>query len=96
MVYASRSFTKAETQKEETLASTLACEHFSDYILEKLVEIEADHKPLMPILNSNIATSNSPLPSKIDAYWLLYIVHHVPWKSLNTADALSCALYHIP
>ena len=54
MVYASRSLTETESRyaqiEKEALASTWACEHFSDYILGKPIEIESDHKPLVLLL----------------------------------------------
>ena len=56
VVYASRSLTETESWyaqiEKEALASTWACERFSDYILGKPIEIESDHKPLVPLLNT--------------------------------------------
>ena len=85
MVYALRSFTETESRYAR------ACEHFSDYILGKSVEVEFDHKPLIPLLNSkNLDT----LPARVLRFRLRlmrfdYVIHHVPGKSLYTADALS-------
>ena len=75
------------------MTSTWACERFSDYILGKSVEIESDHKPLVPLLNSkNLDT----LPPRVLRFHLRlmrfdYTVYHVPGKSLYTADTLSRA-----
>ena len=56
VIYASRSLTDTESRyaqiEKEALATTWACERFSDYILGKHIEIETDHKPLVPLLNS--------------------------------------------
>ena len=54
VAYASRSMTETETRyaqiEKEALASTWACEHFTDYILGKKIHIETDYKPLVPPL----------------------------------------------
>ena len=97
VVYASRSLTETESRyaqiEKEALASTWACERFSDYILGKSVEIESDHKPLVPLLNNKILDT---LPPRILRFRLRlmrfdYTVSHVPGKSLYTADTLSRA-----
>ena len=38
--------------EKEALATTWACERFSDYILGKTITIETDHKPLVPLLST--------------------------------------------
>ena len=38
--------------EKEALATTWACEHFSDYILGKTITIETDHKPFVPQLST--------------------------------------------
>ena len=97
VVYASRSLTDTESRyaqiEKEALASTWACECFSDYILGKSVEIESDHKPLVPLLNSKNLDSLPPrvLRFRLRLMQFNYTVHHVPGKLLYTADALSCA-----
>ena len=64
VVYASRSSTETESQyaqiEKEALASTWACERFSDYILGKSVVIESNYKPLVPLLNSENLDSLPP------------------------------------
>ena len=94
VVYASRSLTETESRyaqiEKEALASTWACERFSDYILGKSIVIESDHKPLLN--NKSLDT----LPPRILCFHLRlmrfdYTVCHVPGKSLYTADTLSRA-----
>ena len=35
--------------EKEALATTWACEKFSDFILGKRIQVETDHKPLVPL-----------------------------------------------
>ena len=95
IVYASRSLSSAETRyaqiEKEALASTWACERFSNYILGKQVVLETDHKPLVPLLSSK---SLDDLPPRILRFRLRlsrfdYVITFVPGKQLHTADVLS-------
>lgn len=95
IVYASRSLSNAETRyaqiEKEALASTWACERFSNYILGKQVVLETDHKPLVPLLSSK---SLDDLPPRILRFRLRlsrfdYEITFVPGKHLHTADVLS-------
>ena len=56
VAYASRSMSETERRyaqiEKEALAATWACEKFSDFILSKHIEIETDHKPLVPLLGT--------------------------------------------
>ena len=56
VAYASYSMSDSERRyaqiEKEALATTWACEKFSAYILGRHFEIESDHKPLIPLLNS--------------------------------------------
>ena len=97
VVYASRSMTETERRyaqiEKEALAVTWACDKFSDYLLGRRFDIESDHKPLIPLLNSKQLDS---LPPRVLRFRLRlaryeYQVHHVPGKLLFSADAFSRA-----
>ena len=97
VAYASRSMTDTERRyaqiEKEALAITWACERFADYILGKAIQVETDHKPLVPLLTSKQLDS---LPARILRFRLrmdrfTYEISHVPGKVLNTADTLSRA-----
>ena len=97
VAFASRSMTDTEKRyaqiEKEALASTWACEKFSDYILGKSIIIETDHKPLVPLLGTKQLDS---LPSRALRFRLrldrfTYTIIHVPGKDLHTADTLSRA-----
>ena len=97
VAYASRSMTPTERRysqiEKEALATTWACEKFSDYVLGRKFVIESDHKPLIPLFNTKHLDS---LPPRIVRFRLRlakfnYWVYHVPGKLLFTADALSRA-----
>ena len=59
--YASRSITATKCRyAKEVLATTWACEKFSDYIFGKLMVIETAHKPLVPLLGTKSLNSLPP------------------------------------
>ncbi len=62
--YASISLAETETRyaqiEKEALATTWACERFSNYILGKSVSIGTDNKPLVPLLNTKHLDSMPP------------------------------------
>ena len=97
MAYASRSMSDTEKRyaqiEKEALATTWACEKFSDFILGKRIDIETDHKPLVPLLGMKHLDSLPPrvlrFRLRLDRY--NYDICHVPGKSLYTADTLSRA-----
>ena len=84
VAFASRAMTDTEKNyaqiEKEALATTWACEKFSNYILGKTIKIESDHKPLVPLLNSKRLDN---LPPRILRFRLRmarysYVVEHVP------------------
>ena len=54
VAYASKSMTETERRysqiEKEALALVWACEKFEDYVLGKEIQLETDHKPLVPLL----------------------------------------------
>ena len=97
IAYCSRSMSAIEQRyaqiKKEALASTWACNRFSDYLLGKQFHIETDHKPLVSLLGSK---NLDELPIRIQRFRMRlmrysYSISHVPGKHLTTADTLSWA-----
>ena len=71
---------------KEALSIVWACEKFSDYILGKRVQIETDHKPLVPLLTT---THFDSIPSPVLRFRLRltrfdYTITHLPGKFLCT------------
>ena len=81
--------------EKEALASTWACERFTDYILGKHVTIETDHKPLVSLLHVGSKQLNDLLLTILRFRLRLsrfdYSIEHTPGKQLHTADVLSRA-----
>ena len=97
VAFASRSLSETECHyaqiEKEALALTWALEKFSEYVLGKVFHLEMDHKPLIPLLGQK---SLDLLPPRVLRFRLRlmrfqYTIHHVPGKSLYTADTLSRA-----
>ena len=97
VAFASRSMSETERRyaqiEKEALATTWACEKFADFVVGKHIEIETDHKPLVPLLE---AKHLDCLPPRILRFRLrldrsMYDINHVPGKELYTADTLSRA-----
>ena len=97
VAFASRTMNEAELRyaqiEKEALALTWALEKFSEYVLGKVVCLETDHKPLIPLLGQK---SLDLLPPRVLRFRLRlmrfqYSIHHVPGKTLYTADTLSRA-----
>ena len=102
VAFASRSLTDTEKRysqiEKEALAIVWACEKFSDYVLGKRIQLETDHKPLVPLLGK---TNLDCLPPRVLRFRIRlmrfdYSISHVPGKFLYTADALSRALILSP
>ena len=95
--YASRSLTSAESNypqiEKELLAVVYGCEKFHTYIYGRTVNIQTDHKPLVPIISKPTADA-SPRLQRLLLRLEKYPdkdVHHVPGKELYLADTLSRA-----
>ena len=97
VAFASRALTETESRyaqiEKEALALTWSCEKFSSYILGKPVQLETDHKPLVPILGHKSLDSLPPrvLRFRLRLLRFQYSIFHSPGKSLYLADTLSRA-----
>ena len=86
VAFVSRSLTETEQHyaqiEKEALATTWACEMFSNCILGTRIIIGSDHKPLIPLLSSNHLDS---LPPRILCFRLQFnfSIMHVPGKIEN-------------
>jgi len=102
VAFASRSLSQAESRyaqiEKEALALTWACERFSEYVLGKVIELETDHKPLVPIMGKKSLDTLPPrvLHFRLRLMQFQYTIHHSPGKSLYLADTLSRAPLGIP
>ena len=58
IAYASKSMSETKKRysqiEKEALALVWACEKFADYIIGKHIQIETDHKPLVPLPGTTI------------------------------------------
>ena len=97
VAYASRAMSDTEKRyaqiEKEALATTWACERFTNYLLGRHFNVETDHKPLVPLLSSKHLDD---LPPRILRFRLRlarydFSIQHVPGKFLYTADTLSRA-----
>ena len=97
IAYASRIMSEVETRyaqiEKEALAITWSCEKFAEYILGMRIDIETDHKPLVPLLSTKQLDA---LPLRVLRFRLRmdrfdFTIHHVPGKEMYTADTLSRA-----
>ena len=97
VAFASRAMSETERRysqiEKEALALVWACERFSDYVVGKSIQLETDHKPLVPLLTT---THLDRMPPRVLRFRLRltrfdYDISHVPGKLLYTADTLSRA-----
>jgi len=97
VAYASQKLSETEKRyaqiEKEALALTWACEKFSPYIMGKTIDIETDHKPLVPLM---ICKDLDAMPPHILHFHLRMMrysfnICHVPRKLLYVADTLSRA-----
>ena len=97
VAYASKSMSSTEQRyaqiEKEALATTWACERFSDFLLGKTFHVETDHKPLVSLLGQKTLDQ---LPPRIQRFRMRlmrfnYRIAHVAGKDLITADTLSRA-----
>ncbi len=97
VAYASRFLLDAEKRyaqiENEAVAVTWACEKFSTYVLGRYFQVETDHKPLVPLLNTKHLDNLPPrfLRFRLRLAKYNYTAYHTPVKLLYAADALSRA-----
>ena len=95
IAFASRAMSETEKRyaqiEKEALATTWACEKFSEYIVGRKILIETDHKPLVPLLSMKTLDHLPPciLRFRLRLMRFQYAIVHVPGKHLYTADTLS-------
>ena len=79
--------------EKKALALTWTLEKFSEHVLGKVVCLETDHKPLVPLLGQKSLDLLPPcgLQFRLHLMRFQFHIHHVLGKSLYTADTLSSA-----
>ena len=92
VAYASTAMSGVKIEKE-ALATTWACERYSNFLIGKIFHITTDHKPLVPLLGQKTLDE---LPPQIQRFRMRLVrfrqnISHVPGKDLITADTLSWA-----
>lgn len=97
VAFASKGLSETECRcaqvKKEVYAVTLACEHFEKFLIGTKFHVQADHRPLIPLLGDQ---DLEKIPARIQRFKLRlmlfdYSIEHVPGKEMWTADALSRA-----
>ena len=76
--------------EKEALATTWACERYSNFLIGKTFHIESDHRPLVSILGQKTLDEWPPRIQRFRMRLMRfrYGISHVPGKDLITADML--------
>ena len=79
--------------EKEALATTWACERYSNFLIGKTFHIETDHKPIVSPLGQKTLDELPPRIQRLRMRLMRfrYGISHVPGKDLITADTLSRA-----
>ena len=79
--------------EKEALATTWACERYSNFLIGKTFHIETYHKPLVSLLGQKTLDELPPIIQRFRMRLMhfRYGISHVPGKDLITADTLSRA-----
>ena len=77
--------------EKEGLTLTWALGRFSEYVQGKVIQLETDHKSLIPLLGQKILDLLPPwvLRFRLHLMQFQYTIHDVSGKSLYTVDTLS-------
>ena len=97
VAHASRAMSRVEQRyaqiEKDALATTWACERYSNFLIGKTFHIETDHKPLVSLLGQKTLDELPPriqrFRMRLMRFW--YSISHVPGNDLITADTLSRA-----
>ena len=97
VAFASRSLNETDAQIEkEALALVYTCEKFSEYVLGKVILLETDHKPLVPLLGSKSLDTLPPrvLCFRIRLMRFQYSINHVSGDTVHGRYAVKGSLEH--
>ena len=95
IAYASKTLTSHQKNwaqiEKEGYALVWACDRFKDFIIGLKVNLETDHKPLVPIFTTKELDEITPklqrMRLRLSGY--SYNIMHIPGKELGAADMLS-------
>ena len=97
VAHASRAMSGVEQRyaqiEKEALATTWACDRYSNFLIRKTFHIEIDHKPLVSLLGQKTLNELPPIRQRFRMRLIRfrYSISHVPGKDLIAADTLSRA-----
>ena len=93
VAFASCSLSETVSLCPDRERGTWALEKFSEYVLGKVVHLETDHRPLIPLLGQKSLDLLPPcvLRFRLRLMRFHYTILHVPSKTLYTANTLSRA-----